>query len=363
MKRIVLLLCIALILTGCLGGGKKPTATLIPTYTPYPTYTPLPSATFTATPLPPTDTPMPTYTPYPTYTPLVTDTPEPTATETPQPTATPAPTKASAALRGRLAYTENKGNFQYDIYLINLDGTGKQLLVADASEPSFTKDGQEVMFYSWSGNGVDIMRLDGSNRRRVINDGEAGFANIGPDGYSVIYQTGVINWQRMQWALEIHIIGLDGQGEHKVTEGDQPVWHPTEMKFVCKTCDGSKCGLFVMNSDGSGRHMVSNYADDQNPTWSPDGRQIAFASHRDGNWEIYVMNADGSNQRRLTNNPTTDALPLWLPDGQHIAFRSDRGGVWAIYVMRKDGTDVRKIVDARCNPDRWRWERMAVLPQ
>ncbi len=235
--------------------------------------------------------------------------------------------------------------------------------MADASEPSFTKDGQEVMFYSWAGNGVDIMHTDGSNRRRVINDGEAAFANVGPDGYSVIYQTGDVNWERFQWALEIHVIGIDGQGDRMITEGDQPVWHPTEMRFICKTCDGSICGLFLINSDGSGRRMINKYADDQNPSWSPDGRQIAFTSHRDGNWEIYVMDGDGSNQRRLTNNPTTDALPLWLPDGEHIAFRSDRGGVWSIYVMRKDGTALRKITDARCNPDRWRWERMAVLPQ
>jgi len=135
------------------------------------------------------------------------------------------------------------------------------------------------------------------------------------------------------------------------------------MQFVCKTCDGSKCGLFLMNADGSGRRKITEHANDQNASWSPDGKKIAFASDRDGNWEIYVMNADGSNQTRLTDNPTTDALPVWLPDGGHIAFRSDRGGVWSIYLMRADGTGVRKITDAQCNPDRWRWERMAVVPE
>ena len=56
------------------------------------------------------------------------------------------------------------------------------------------------------------------------------------------------------------------------------------------------------------------------PAWSPDGRKIAFVSDRDGNSEIYVMNADGSGQRRLTRNPAYDADPAWSPDGRTIAF-------------------------------------------
>jgi len=262
-----------------------------------------------------------------------------------------------------LAYTENRGTRQYDIYLINVDGTGKQLLVGNSAFPSFTKDAQEILFYTWDGNGVDIMRLDGSNRRRLINDGEAAYAKVGPDGYSVIYRAGKIDWQRWHFDLNLWVIGLDGQGKRMITQGDQPDWNPTAMQFVCKTCDRNKCGLFVINSDGSGRRMISQYPDDQNPAWSPDGRRIAFTSPRDGNWEIYVMDADGSNQRRVTNNPSTDAVPAWLPDGDHIVFRSDREGVWAIYVMHSDGTAVKKIVEANCDPVRWPWERMAVLPQ
>jgi len=209
---------------------------------------------------------------------------------------------------------------------------------------------------------VDMMRLDGSNRRRIINDGEAAFAHIGPDGYSVIYMSGEVNWQRYQWDMKVYIIGLDGKGQRMITEGDQPAWSPKAMRFACKTCDGGNCGLFVINSDGSGRQKITTDANDQNPAFSPDGRRIAFASSRDGNWEIYVLNADGSGLRRLTRNPTTDALPLWL-DNQYLAFRSDRGGVWAIYTMRDDGSDVRKVVNARCHPDRWRWERMALVPR
>ena len=67
-----------------------------------------------------------------------------------------------------------------------------------------------------------------------------------------------------------------------------------------------------MNADGSGQtRLTDNPADDGRPIWSPDGSRIAFASDRDGNWEIYVMNADGSGQTRLTDNPAWDFSPSW----------------------------------------------------
>jgi Tol biopolymer transport system component len=89
-----------------------------------------------------------------------------------------------------------------------------------------------------------------------------------------------------------------------------------------------------------------NPVHDGSPAWSPDSSQIAFYSNRDGNAEIYVMNADGSAQRRLTDHPADDGYPAWSPDGEQIAFDSDRGGTFDIYVMATDGSEPRRLTDS-----------------
>ncbi len=70
---------------------------------------------------------------------------------------------------------------------------------------------------------------------------------------------------------------------------------------------------------------------------------IVFQSSRDGNFEIYTMNAEGENVRRITNSPTNDVTPAWSPDGEMIAFASDRDGSWDIYTVRADGTELRQV--------------------
>src|SRR5262249_24615400 len=81
------------------------------------------------------------------------------------------------------------------------------------------------------------------------------------------------------------------------------------------------------------KNLTSNPANDNDAAVSPDGSKIAFASNRDGNQEIYVMNIDGTNVTRLTNNPAVDGQPSWSPDGTKIAFTSNRTGNYDIFVM------------------------------
>ena len=92
--------------------------------------------------------------------------------------------------------------------------------------------------------------------------------------------------------------------------------------------------IYVQNPDGSGfLRLTNNNAVDVSPTWSPDGRRIAFASDRDGDFEIYVMASDGTDVVKLTQNDASDISPTWSPDGRRIAFASDRDGNYEVYVI------------------------------
>jgi len=97
--------------------------------------------------------------------------------------------------------------------------------------------------------------------------------------------------------------------------------------------------IYVMDTDGSGQtNLTHNAAVDENPSWSPDGGKLAFDTNRSGNYEVYVMTASGSGPSNLTHNAATDFQPAWSPDGSRIAFVTDRDGNAEVYVMNADGS-------------------------
>jgi Tol biopolymer transport system component len=108
--------------------------------------------------------------------------------------------------------------------------------------------------------------------------------------------------------------------------------------------------IFVMNADGSHQTQITfNALDDEEPAWSPDGRRIAFVRDLDPirgqtDDDLLTMNADGSDQRNLTSSPgVRDSSPNWSPDGTRITFLSDRDGDLEVYTMGPDGSSVRQL--------------------
>jgi len=181
---------------------------------------------------------------------------------------------------------------------------------------------------------------------------------------------------------KIYVMNADGSGKRRLTPtrnaapgfrpDSRPAWSPDGRKIAFQTLrhagpgacsDGhpsADCNweIYVMNADGSGqRRLTHSPGMDLDPTWSPDGRKIAFVSRRQrcpgvaddrlayvcGNAEIYVMNADGTGQRNLTRNPARDGHPVWSPDGKTIGFVANRGGNRDIYVMSADGSRQRNL--------------------
>jgi Tol biopolymer transport system component len=189
--------------------------------------------------------------------------------------------------------------------------------------------------------------------------------------------------------FEIWTINPDGTGAKQLTyhganiQDWWPVVSPDGRRIAFTRYDrtnktlGSEA-LYIMNADGSGLQRLSNEGntvDDNLADFSPDGLKVAFTSDRNDpnrlsndcrrgvgilgcNWDVYVMNTDGTDQQRLTSDPAGDTYPEFSPDGSKILFASTRNGSSAVYTMDTDGTNVQQLTadslgagDANWSPD------------
>ena len=160
---------------------------------------------------------------------------------------------------------------------------------------------------------------------------------------------------------EVYFVDYDGANARRVTVSRSlnttPVWSPNARAIAYTSWRRGYQDVFVshiyegrLETPAGGSRDVHNWL----PAWSPDGTQLAFTSNRDGNPELYVMNADGTDVRRLTNHPDIDTTPTWSPQGRQIAFTSDRTGAPQIYVVDIDGTGLRRITfESYCDRPTW----------
>jgi Tol biopolymer transport system component len=194
---------------------------------------------------------------------------------------------------------------EFGIRLINPDGTGDRLLVADAVDPDWSPDGQLLAFRGE--NGLEVIASDGSQRRTVLPRGPF-----------------------------------------------EPSWSADGRKIFFYRFVGGQADIYSVNADGSGEARLTNApGDDIMPETSVDGT-IAFASERSGNFDIWSMNADGTNQTQLTIDAREELWPDWSPDGRKIAFSREgtsRRGLEDIFTIRADGSNERRLT----HTGNWSW--------
>ncbi|MDQ1638475.1 MAG: hypothetical protein QOF62_1814 [Pyrinomonadaceae bacterium] len=163
-------------------------------------------------------------------------------------------------------------------------------------------------------------------------------------------------------SVQIYSMNTDGSGLARLTinssNDDHPRWSPNGTKILFQSDRDStppdpenpgptKQDIYVMNADGSGQtRLTTDSADDCNAEWSPDGSKIVFQSLRNGSYyQVYLMNPDGTGQANLSNSSAADLQPSWSPNGSKIAFASERdhAGVPAVYVMNSNGSNQTRL--------------------
>ncbi len=299
----------------------------------------------------------------PTGTAVATDgTAEAEASATPAPTKkpsvapTPAPTDTPEAeeitLSGRIAYPAYSTDINsFDIWSANTDGSDPLMLAGNASQPHFSRDGNLLAYRSWvpSSRGIFFVDYVGGRSGLLTSFIEDALPAWHKDG-SLVFTS------RREGDRVPRLFHVDQSGnDYSLGFISEYADTLANDHLIARGCTVSgDCGLWILYPNGSGEVKISSDASDTAPAAHPQGGRIAIMSYNRGganNWEIWTINEDGSDPQRLTENPANDGLPTWSPDGKSIAFVSDRGGVWSIWAMNADGSNQRKLFNMQGPPD------------
>ena len=217
---------------------------------------------------------------------------------------------------------------------------------------------QKVAFISEPDNNPEIylMDADGSNQVRVTSTQyNESRPSLSPDRTKIAFAT------NRDGHDEIYVINLDGSNPFRVSylqfncSGNSDAeWSPdgTKILFTGRNNSSTNPDIYVVNADATNQiRLTTSTALDHLPSWLPDGTRIMFVSYRDNSFgEIYTMNPDGTNQTRLTNNALPEREPTWSPDNTKIAYSSFRDGRDSIFVINVDGSnEVLVTTDAASN--------------
>jgi TolB protein len=195
-----------------------------------------------------------------------------------------------------------------------------------------------------------VCAADGSQERRLTERNEPEYDAVwSPDGARLAFSFD--KTAPNQGDIEVYTVTSDGKNlqpvaksEGKLSHEEWPAWSPDGKWIAYTSTRDDNQELYLAGPDGSEKRRLTNDpALDAHPSWSPDNRRIAFATDRWGDLELAVLDVDSGQVTRLTESPGLDDYPAWSPDGRSIAFTSNRDRNLEIYTIDADGGNPRSI--------------------
>jgi TolB protein len=258
-----------------------------------------------------------------------------------------------------IAFTSNRDGTP-DLYVMNPDGSGTVRLTRNAQNEAisgWSADSRTLFYtvvagdsahvYSITANGAGVAALGTFAARSVL---------VSPDGKSVVYGAG-------PWAtLQLFTARMDGSGSRRLTPGSAGYWCSTLSNDGSRVAtsrsdsNGIQISIFDARTDESWQATAFPKSDGnpQCPAWAPDGQHLAFQSASPNPTDpttraghIWIVALDDGHATKLAEHTSSylDETPSWFPDGKHIAFQSNRTGRWEVWVMNADGSEAHQITD------------------
>lgn len=259
----------------------------------------------------------------------------------------------------QILFTSQVGNTQ-DIFIADYDGHNLLRLTAMGLlnvTPHISPKGDRIAFTSILKDRQELFLLDRAGRRtKLYGQGEGLNASpkFSPDGSSVAFCSS------KGGNPEIWSVGVDGKGLTRLTNSwsieTAPAWSPdgSQIAFTSDRSGGPQ--IYLMDRGGSAARRVSPAGSGRcdQAAWAPKGDRLAYASSVRGRFDIMVLDLATGQAQDITNNPSDDTAPSWSPDGRYVAFSSNRAGGFQIYIQRADGTGAKCITrQSNCADPCW----------
>ena len=260
---------------------------------------------------------------------------------------------------------------QHQIYVMNADGTGARRLTSGEQNrwPAWSPDGKSIVFMSdRDGQGeLYVMNPDGSQQRRLTNTPAHEFAPAwSPDGKTIVAVAEMpeSKQQLVRVMLDGDVSRIDGDHLYY----GRIAWLPDSTRFVVAAhrSDGARAAdrwkvaarIYSYSADGRTIEPITGEGTFSNPSPAPDGRRLVLDggegsdwSSARGQWDLWMLRTSDGTRTRMTSTAANDWGPSWSPDGRWIAFSSGLDRVYALHIIRPDGSDRRALTRTDRYPD------------